>query len=83
MEDKKVIYRLEIDYYSKEYDDRACQTSTPIYSLEEGLKAYHEAIKEKCIDDNTKCARAELWKYGDGLNDKGRLWKEKTIVKNF
>ena len=35
-----VKYRLDVSYYSKDYDDKVAQTSAPIYSLEEGLKKY-------------------------------------------
>lgn len=79
----KILYRLEIDYYSREYEDRCCSISKPIYSLQEGIAKYLAAIMEKCIDDNNKYARVELWKYGEGLNERGMLWKEKTVMKNF
>lgn len=79
----KILYRLEIDYYSQECENRCCSTSEPIYSLQEGIEKYLAAITEKCIDDNSKYARVELWKYGEGLNERGMLWKEKTVMKNF
>ena len=77
----KVPYRLEIDHYSKEYDDRACEISSPIYSLEQGIKEYEEAIRknEKCLDDNTKPVRIWLWKY---RYTKGEL-NPITIRKNY
>lgn len=58
-----VKYRLDVDYLSKEYDDRMCETSSPIYTLEDGITKYQKAISEKCIDDSTRPARVHLWKY--------------------
>ena len=49
--EKTVKFRLEVDYLSKEYDNSALETSSPIYTLEEGLARYEEAIQEKCVDD--------------------------------
>ena len=69
----EIMYRLDIDYYSRDYSDKACEVSTPIYSISEGLKLYHEAILEKCIDDSTKAARVHLWAYPN----------HKTILKNY
>jgi len=59
----KVKYRLDVDYLSKEYDDRMCETSSPIYTLEDGITKYQKAISEKCIDDSTRPARVHLWEY--------------------
>ena len=59
----RVKYRLDVDYLSKDYDNRMCSISSPIYTLEEGMGRYAKATTEKCIDDNTKPARVHLWKY--------------------
>ena len=75
----KVPYRLEVDYYSRGYDDRACDISSPIYTLDEGIAEYEKAIQEKCIDDNSKYARVHLWKY---RYTKGKL-NPITIRKNY
>lgn len=56
-----VLYRFDIDYYSKEYDNKACSTSTPIYNRYQGIKAYNQSITEKCIDDNNINARCCLY----------------------
>ena len=48
--EKQVKYRLEVDYYSREYDDKMCEESAPIFSLTEGIEGYLKAIQKKCID---------------------------------
>ena len=75
----KIPFRLEVDYYSRDYDDRACSNSSPIYTLDEGIAEYEKAIQEKCIDDDSKCARVHLWKY---RYTKGKL-NPITIRKNY
>lgn len=79
----KIKYRLDIDYYSKDYDNKCCDTSSPIYTLSEGVNKYLEAIKETCIDDITKPARVHLWEYAWS----GEPWKSDliqiTIAKNY
>lgn len=75
----RVPYRLDVDYYSRDFDDRACDISSPIYSLDDGIAKYEKAIMEKCIDDNTKSARVHLWKY---RYTKGKL-NPLTIRKNY
>ena len=59
----KVQYRLDVDYLSREYEDRMCETSSPIYTLEDGIAKYQTAITKKCIDDHAIAARVHLWKY--------------------
>lgn len=77
--ERKFKYRLEIDYLSREYDDWAVGTSSPIFSLEEGLARYAEAIKENCIDNEEIPARVHLWEYVR----KGGRTTYKTIRKNY
>ena len=43
---KIVRYRLDVDFYSRDYDNKACSTSSPIYTKKEGLKAYSAALKK-------------------------------------
>lgn len=76
---KKVKYRLEVDYLSREYDDSALETSSPIYTLDEGIARYEEATQEKCVDDPSKAARVHLWKYAY----KGNKLAPITIRKNY
>ena len=76
---RTVKFRLEVDYLSREYDDSALETSSPIYTLEEGLARYEEAIQEKCVDDPSKAARVHLWKYAY----KGNKCTPITIRKNY
>ena len=61
--ERKVKYRLVENWYSRDYDDRALELSSPIYTLEEGLAKYEEAIKNMCADDKTVPVRCKLWKY--------------------
>lgn len=83
VENPDVRYRLEVDYLSKDYDDSAIGYSSPIYSIDDGIKEYNEAILEKCVDDDTKNARVHLWEYVWS----GKPWHsemtEKTIMKNY
>lgn len=76
-----VKYRLEVNYYSKDYDDRCCETSSPIYTFEQGLEEYAAEIKRdcKCFDDETIPARVHLWKY----NYSGDELDPITIAKNY
>lgn len=80
---RDVRYRLDIDYYTKEYDDRCLEISSPIYTKKEGWSEYRKAIKENCIDDKSKPARVHFWKYGWT----GEPWKSElniiTIAKNY
>ena len=77
---KKVLYRLDVDYYSMEYDYKACEVSSPIYNKKQGIKEYMEAIKEYCIDNKNIPARAHLWKYRWTTDGKCHPL---TIMKNY
>lgn len=83
--EKMVKYRLEVNYYTVDYEDKMCETSSPIYSLEQGLHEYAEAIRKTCIDDRSRPARVHLWEYGWI----GEPWKHEskmepiTIAKNY
>lgn len=60
----KVWYRLNINYLSVDYEDRALETSSPIKSLKEGFAEYTKAIMlEKCVDVPDLPARVDLTKY--------------------
>lgn len=77
---KKVLYRLDVDYYSTEYDNKCCEVSSPIYNKAQGIKKYMEAIKERCIDKPGIPARAHLWKYQWTADGK---CNPLTIMKNY
>ena len=65
---KKVKYRVNIDYLSKDYDDKALNTSAPYYDYENALCDYEKACNEFCADDKTKHVRVTIEKYTkDGL----------------
>ena len=79
---RKVIrYRLEVDYLSRDYYDRACQTSSPIYTKQEGVKQYLKAIQNRCIDNPDVPARCHLWKYCGWHDDNNP--RMLTIMKNY
>lgn len=82
MKKRSVRYRLDIDYYSRSYDNSALCTSSPIYTLQEGKKAYKEAISkdEKCLDDPSVPVRVHLWRYS--WDEKGKCIPV-TILKNY
>ena len=77
---RRVLYRLEINYYSVDYDDRALETSSPIYSKREGLQEYKKALGEKCVDRLDVPARVHFWKYN--YDAEGRFFPV-TIAKNY
>ena len=77
---RRVLYRLEINYLSRDYDDSALETSSPIYSKKEGWKEYRRALLEKCADDKTAPARVHFWKYN--YSESGEFCPI-TIAKNY
>ena len=77
---RKVLYRLDVDYLSREYDNRALLISSPIYNKRDGLKAYREALQKTCIDDPAKPVRVHLWRYSFDTAGKNH---PVTIRKNF
>lgn len=77
---RRVLYRLEVNYLSRDYDDRALETSSPIYNKKEGWKEYRRALLEKCADDKTISARVHFWKYN--YNEAGQF-APITIAKNY
>lgn len=80
---REVKYRLEVDYYSLDYEDRLCSTSEPIYTLSDGINKYKAATKEKCIDIDAP-ARVHLWKYDGDYDENGHfIGKELTLAKNY
>lgn len=81
--EKHVLYRLEVNYYSRNYDDKMLETSSPIYSLDEGIRQYMEAIKEKCVDNPEQPARTHLWEYVWSGKPFYSECTEKTIMKNY
>ena len=74
-------FRVNIDYYSMNYDDRMCETSTAYNKLDDAYNAYQAALTEKCIDDPEQAARVDLtvhmWEADEHGNAKG---KAKTYV---
>ena len=48
---KIVRYRLDVDFYSRDYDNKACCTSSPIYTKKRRIESLFCSIKKKfCID---------------------------------
>ena len=78
--ERRVLYRLEVNYLSRDYDDRVLETSSPIYNKKEGWKEYKKAILEKCVDDESAAARVHFWKYCWDENGK---CNPLTIAKNY
>lgn len=79
MSKKTVWHRLNVNYLSENYPDRALETSSPCKSIEHGLREFSKAITlERCSDDNRLPVVAELVKYiWDGVST-----STKTIVSN-
>lgn len=79
----KIKYRLDVNYYSQDYDNKCCETSIPVYTLSEGINKYLEAIEESCIDDKNKPARAHLWEYVWSDEPRKSEIISNTIAKNY
>lgn len=78
---RAVRYRLEVDFYSRDYKNKALCESSPIYTLKEGKQAYKQVIEnEKCLDNPSLPVRAHQWKYS--WNDQGECIPI-TIMKNY
>jgi len=54
------VYRVEIDYLSKDYENSMLSTSSPYGSLEAAEKEYSSACGLFCVDDPKKPARVRL-----------------------
>jgi hypothetical protein len=80
MRKRKVKYRLEVNYYAKDYANKVLETSAPIYNLKEGWREYRKAIKEFCIDDDKTPCRVWFWKYN--YNESGKF-EPITIARNY
>ena len=80
MKKRSVRYRLDVDYLSRSYEDRALSTSSPIYTKSDGWKEYRKAIQERCADVPEMPARVHYWKYQYDENGK---CIPLTIAKNY
>ena len=77
----KITHRVEINYLSKEYDDKALFTSSPYRDITEAVTAYNEALALKCVDKKNKPVRVDLLEYkSDGLYIIASNWR-KIFVK--
>lgn len=76
----KVIGRIEVNYVGlkKNKNKLAIETSSPIYSVEEGFIEYQKALTEKCVDCN-KTPNIHLWLY----NGKKTGNYMKTLARNY
>ena len=54
------VYRVDVDYLSKEYENNMLSTSSPFPDLEKAETAYNNACGQSCIDDKTRPARVAL-----------------------
>ena len=61
-----IWYRLNINYLSREYDNKAMEISEPLGNNEEiATQKYFEKLaeNEKCLDNDLMPARIDLTKY--------------------
>lgn len=56
----RTVYRVNIDYLSREYDDRMLSTSSPYRARQDAENAYTDAITNFCVDDPARPARVSL-----------------------
>lgn len=85
MENNNIIwYRLNINYLSKEYNDKAFDISEPCGDNEKiAFKKYNNQINknEKCLDNPKKTALVDLTQYiYDNNTD---TTTTKVIIKNY
>jgi hypothetical protein len=62
----KIWCRINKDYYSKEYDDKALTVSDPVgKDLQNAVEQYYKELakNEKCLDDTTQQIRIDLTVY--------------------
>lgn len=83
-----IVYRTNIDYYSKDYDNKCCEISTPHGDdLREAMAEYISAIEnEKCFDDPEKPVRACVVKYEWTPDENGEFTSlaiETLIARNY
>ena len=69
-------FRVDVNYYSIDYDDKMLETSTAYNDPNEAYNAYEAAKLEKCIDDPEKPARVNLtvyvWETDENGNARGQ-----------
>lgn len=54
------VFRVDVDYLSREYNDRMLSVSSPYRTEEEAVTAYESACKERCADAPSVPARVQL-----------------------
>lgn len=55
----KTVWRVNIDYLSRDYDDRMLSVDSPYKTEEEAVTAYNSACQERCTDADIP-ARVQL-----------------------
>lgn len=77
-------YRINIDYLSKEYNNKALEISHPMGNdKENAIEEYLKEIdkKEKCVDNNKILARVDLTEYI--YNDTTKKTTTNILMKNY
>lgn len=79
-------FRVNVNYYSIDYDNKCLETSTAYKNLEEAYTAFEAAKLEKCVDDPNKPAKVDLtahiWDIDENGNAKGQA-RQFWIMSNY
>lgn len=81
---KKLKYRVEVNYFTRDYDDRILLTSSPHYSLETALEEIVNSVDKRCVDDSSVGAEITLLKYTNKGTKLKKVWSYRRcgLLKN-
>jgi len=71
---KKLKYRVEVNYLTREYEDSVLLTSSPHYSFETALEEIANSVDKRCSDDSSVGAEVTLLKYTSNGTKLKKVW---------
>lgn len=80
----KIWYRINTNYYSKDYDDKALTSSDPVGNdIQNAIAQYNKMLakNEKCLDDPKQPTRIDLTIYI--CNDNESIGTPHILIKNY
>lgn len=75
-----VKYRVEVDWVYYESDDFALSVSSPHYDYESAIADYEKMCKERCVDNESKPAKVELYEYALTPTGRYKTHNKKLIM---
>lgn len=76
------VFRVDIDYLSREYNNRMLSVSSPYRTEKEAVAAYESACKEWCVDVPSIPARVQLTRT-DFPDDPRAMGETYIVQKNY